>query len=166
MRVNVPRWKAGKGIGKLSSTGTSFSYTFNNNTFKRGKDKDKDKKKKGRENQDDENWDGNIDPRENARKHSHDDDGEEPEMGADGYMKWSVPWSFTFNYSINYSYGSFNKEKLEYNGRITQNLSFSGSIQPTKNWNFGFSASLHELQHLARPPLLRHDSQLHTYRPV
>ena len=141
VRVNVPRWKAGKGIGKLSSTGTSFSYTFNNNTFKRGKDKDKDKKKKGRENQDDENWDGNIDPRENARKHSHDDDGEEPEMGADGYMKWSVPWSFTFNYSINYSYGSFNKEKLEYNGRITQNLSFSGSIQPTKNWNFGFSAS-------------------------
>ena len=111
VRVNVPRWKAGKGIGKLSSTGTSFSYTFNNNTFKRGKDKDKDKKKKGRENQDDENWDGNIDPRENARKHSHDDDGEEPEMGADGYMKWSVPWSFTFNYSINYSYGSFNTHK-------------------------------------------------------
>ena len=140
VRVNVPRWKAGKGIGKLSSTGTSFSYTFNNNTFKRGKDKDK---KNGKNNDDEEeNWDGDqrFDNKRNRNGHSHDDD-EEPEMGADGYMKWSVPWSFTFNYSVNYSYGSFNKEKLEYNGRITQNLSFSGSIQPTKNWNFGFSAS-------------------------
>ena len=45
VRVNVPRWKAGKGLGRLSSTGTSFSYTFNNNTFKRGKDKDKNKDK-------------------------------------------------------------------------------------------------------------------------
>lgn len=140
VRVNVPRWKAGKGIGKLSSTGTSFSYTFNNNTFKRGKDKDK--KKPGRGDDDDENWDSNVDPRDNRRNRggSHGDD-EGPEMGSDGYMKWSVPWSFTVNYSVNYSYGSFNKKKLEYNGRITQNLSFSGSIQPTKNWNFGFSAS-------------------------
>ena len=30
---------------------------------------------------------------------------------------------------------------MEYKGRITQNLSFSGSIRPTKNWNFSFSAS-------------------------
>ncbi|MDE7393930.1 MAG: LPS-assembly protein LptD, partial [Muribaculaceae bacterium] len=35
VRVNIPRWKAGKGLGRLSSTGTSFSYTFNNSTFKR-----------------------------------------------------------------------------------------------------------------------------------
>ena len=140
VRVNVPRWKVGKGLGKLSSTGTSFSYTFNNNTFKRGKDKDKKKTKNSRDDEE-ENWDADqrFDNRGNNRRDSKED--EEPEMGADGYMKWSVPWSFTFNYSVNYSYGSFNKEKLEYNGRITQNLSFSGSIQPTKNWNFGFSAS-------------------------
>ena len=62
-------------------------------------------------------------------------------MGADGYMDWSVPWNLTFNYSVNYGYGTFNKKKMEYDGRITQNLSFSGNIQPTKNWNFGFSAS-------------------------
>ena len=42
VRVNIPRWKAGKGIGRLSSTGTSFSYTLNNDTFKR-KPKDTDK---------------------------------------------------------------------------------------------------------------------------
>ncbi|MDE6444736.1 MAG: LPS-assembly protein LptD, partial [Muribaculaceae bacterium] len=37
VKVNVPRWKAGKGWARLSSTGTSFSYTFNNQTFKRKK---------------------------------------------------------------------------------------------------------------------------------
>ena len=42
VRVNIPRWKAGKGLGRLSSTGTSFSYTFNNDTFKK---KNKDDKK-------------------------------------------------------------------------------------------------------------------------
>ncbi|MDE7388953.1 MAG: LPS-assembly protein LptD, partial [Muribaculaceae bacterium] len=32
-RCNVTRLQAGKGYGRLSSTGTSFSYTFNNSTF-------------------------------------------------------------------------------------------------------------------------------------
>jgi len=56
-------------------------------------------------------------------------------------MKWTVPWNLSVNYSINYGYGTFNKKKMEYNSRITQNLSFSGSIRPTKNWNFSFTAS-------------------------
>ena len=34
-RVDIPRWKAGKGIGRLRGTSTSFSYTFNNDTFKK-----------------------------------------------------------------------------------------------------------------------------------
>ena len=59
----------------------------------------------------------------------------------DGYLIWKIPWSLSVNYSINYGYGDFNKEKMEYNGKFTQNLSFSGNIQPTKNWTFTFSAS-------------------------
>ena len=62
-------------------------------------------------------------------------------VGNDGYMKWEVPWSFTLNYSIGYGYGAFNKEKMEYDGKITQNLSFSGNIRPTANWNFSLSGS-------------------------
>ena len=34
-RVDIPRWEAGKGIGRLRGTSTSFSYTFNNDTFKK-----------------------------------------------------------------------------------------------------------------------------------
>ena len=30
---------------------------------------------------------------------------------------------------------------MEYDGKWTQNLSLSGNIRPTANWNFGFSAS-------------------------
>ena len=56
-------------------------------------------------------------------------------------MKWEVPWSLTFNYSVGYSYGAFNKQKMEYDGKITQNLSFSGNIRPAANWNFSLSGS-------------------------
>ncbi len=148
VRVNVPRWKVGKGLGRLSSTGTSFSYTFNNNTFKRGKDKDKNKdKNRRRRGSDDDDFDEDYDEEgdnfagNNDRRRRRGNDDDSVEMGADGYMDWSVPWNLTFNYSVNYGYGTFNKKKMEYDGRITQNLSFSGNIQPTKNWNFGFSAS-------------------------
>ena len=72
---------------------------------------------------------------------SGDSGGGEVAMDSDGYMKWEVPWSLTLNYSVNYGYGDFNKEKMEYNGKFTQNLSLSGNIRPTKNWNFSFTAS-------------------------
>lgn len=135
VRVNIPRWKAGKGLGKLSSTGTSFSYTFNNNTFKRNKDSGKNKKSESNQSEE-----GGTQSGSRLLGGSNKEE-ESAEMGEDGYMKWEVPWSLSVNYSINYSYGDFDYNKLEYKGRITQNLSFSGNIRPTANWSFGFSAS-------------------------
>ena len=140
VKVNVPRWKAGKGFARLSSAGTSFSYTFNNDTFKR---KDKSTSQTSGddapiENPEDEIL-SNADQIAEADKDKESE--EEPMKMRDGYMVWEVPWSLSINYSINYSYGNFNKEKLEYDGRINQNLSISGNIQPTKNWSFSFSAS-------------------------
>ena len=133
VRVNKLRIASGKGIGRLRNTGTSFSYTFNNDTFKK-----KDKKDKGKGN-DDNDSDADRQAADNRRGgHSHED---ETEFGSDGYAKWELPWSLSVNYSINYSYGAFNKKKMEYDGKITQNLSFSGNIRPTPNWNFTFSAS-------------------------
>ena len=137
VRVNIPRWKAGKGIGRLSSTGTSFSYTFNNDTFKR--------KKKSDSSGDSPDSPQTQSNRQNAnmRRQSEDQSGGEGDMvfNPDGYMKWEVPWSLTLNYSISYGYGAFNKQKMEYDSKITQNLSMSGNIRPTKNWNFSFTAS-------------------------
>ena len=135
VKVNRTRLQAGKGWGRLMRTGTSFSYTFNNDTFKRKKDKDKDSQDNASATSGAEYQRGLEDEEEDA--HSSGD----IEMGKDGYAKWSVPWSLTFNYSINYAYGSFNMKKMEYDCRITQNLSLSGSIRPTPNWDFSFSAS-------------------------
>ena len=134
VRVNIPRWKAGKGLGRLSSTGTSFSYTFSNDTFKKKSKDDKDKTEDSTTEPPTENNAGNGETQDQEQENT------ELEM-KNGYMVWEVPWSLSVNYSINYGYGTFNKKKMEYNGQITQNLSFSGNIQPTKNWSFNFSAS-------------------------
>ena len=141
VRVNIPRWKAGKGIGRLSSTGTSFSYTFNNDTFKKkgDKNKTKDNDKNSSNLSEEDDWDDPSGSSSGSNSKKSKKDG--VDLGDDGYAPWPFPWSLTVNYSINYGYGSFNKEKMEYDGKITQNLSFSGNIRPTPNWNFGFSAS-------------------------
>jgi hypothetical protein len=143
VRVNIPRWKVGKGIGRLSSTGTSFSYTFNNDTFKRKKNNTPGNNQSGNNN-DDDNWgDTNNNNSSNKGKNrgNNDDSGGVGNFDADGYMNWEFPWNLSVNYSIGYAYGSFNKKKMEYDTKITQNLSFSGNVRPTKNWNFSFSAS-------------------------
>ncbi len=133
VKVNRTRLQAGKGWGRLMRTGTSFSYTFNNDTFKR-------KNKKDNPDNNNQPTDGASNDRNN-RDRQEDQNSQSAELDPDGYVRWRVPWSLSVNYSVNYGYGSFNKKKMEYDGRITQNLSFSGNIQPTPNWNFSFSAS-------------------------
>ncbi|MEF9923510.1 MAG: putative LPS assembly protein LptD [Muribaculaceae bacterium] len=140
VRVNIPRWEVGKGLGRLSSTGTSFSYTFNNSTFKRKDDKKKSDSKKTQPKDIDKYKEESVaedDPVDKKGSKKAPD----YQLNPDGYVKWDCPWSLTLNYSINYGYGDFNKKKMEYDGKITQNLSFSGNIRPTKNWNFNLSAS-------------------------
>lgn len=155
VRVNVPRWKAGKGWARLSSTGTSFSYTFNNQTFMRKKkdnNKNVDTDLEGDMELDEFANDANIDAAEERRRRRQEAKEAAAAADADGYAKWECPWSLSVNYSINYGYGDFNYDKLEYKGKWTQNLSFSGNIRPTANWNFSFSASynfdLHKLAYM------------------
>ncbi|HIY50143.1 MAG TPA: LPS-assembly protein LptD [Candidatus Barnesiella excrementavium] len=138
VRVNKPRWTVGKGLGRLSSTGTSFSYTFNNDTFKK-KDKDSNSKNTQQPRQ----QPNALPPDPNSTNEEEDSSGSDSDVqfGPDGYSIWEIPWSLSINYSVNYGYGTFNKKKMEYNGRFTQNLSLSGNINLTKNWSFNFSAS-------------------------
>ena len=158
VRVNKLRLTHGGGWGRLSSTGTSFSYTINNDTFKKlfGKDKDKDKDKD--KNKDKNNNDNNRNLNGRPGMTNNDNDEEVDKRQADydltpeGYLRWKCPWSLTANYSVNYSYGEFDKNKMEYKGKWTHNLSFSGNIRPTSNWSFNFSASynfeLHKLAYM------------------
>ncbi len=134
VKLDKLRISSGKGLGRLMRTGTSFSYTFNNDTFKR---------KNNNKNNSNDNTNQSGAEHDQALRDEEDDrnNGSATEINPDGYAKWSVPWSLTLNYSVNYGYGAFNKEKMEFDGKITQNLSFSGNIRPTPGWSFSFSAS-------------------------
>ena len=132
-RSNTLRISAGKGLGRLSSTGTSFSYTFNNQTFTNLFRK-KDKNQKGGEG-------GNS--KSSSKKRSDASKSSSNDFDPEGYLKWECPWSLSVNYSISYGYNmsKFDTKKMEYAGQFTHSLSFSGSLRPTANWNFSFSAS-------------------------
>ena len=150
-RVDIPRWKAGKGIGRLRGTSTSFSYTFNNDTFKKlfgGGDSSSDKS--GNQSA---STDPNADP--DGLNPDGEGEGENKESGgrllgkkketgetdADGYLISKIPWSLSFSYGLSLRYGDFNRSKLEYDYALTHSLSFNGNIQPTKNWRFNFNAT-------------------------
>ena len=144
VRKNVTRWQAGKGFGRLRSTGTSFSYTFSNETFKKWfggaeeKNVKPEKPDQGRKEEDEEEED-NSTSKSGSRLLGQKK--EQGEYDADGYMVTSVPWSLSFSYSMRLGYGSFNPEKKEYKYKVTNSLSFNGSLQPTKNWRMNFNAT-------------------------
>ena len=140
VRIDKLRISHGKGWGKLSSTGTSFSYTFNNDTFRRKKKTESAKTPTEEDKGDDEDTEESFLDQVNRRREER-DKSQEISEDADGYAKWEIPWNLTLNYSVNYGYGEFDYEKMDYKGKWTQNLSLNGSIRPTKNWNFSFSAS-------------------------
>jgi len=148
-RINIPRWKAGKGIGRFMGTSTGYSYTFNNETFKKwfkkgdadsGKKDDTDLSTDQNEG-DDENMDDGGTPKPHtsllaAKK-------QEGTYDSDGYLVTTIPWSLSFNYNINLAYDMqhFNKLTREYPYKISQTLGFNGNISPTKAWKFSFNAS-------------------------
>lgn len=159
-RVNVPRWKAGKGFGRLRGTGTSFSYTFNNDTFRKllgkgGSDTSAPTNEPDGTSMDNELYDP-MDPfadMDNRKPEPRDTGGggrirgekqdTSGEYDSDGYYLNSFPWSLSVNYSLNLSYDTqrIDIEKQEYKYKLTHALSFSGSIQPTKNWRLNFNAT-------------------------
>jgi hypothetical protein len=146
-RINVPRWEAGKGFGRLRTTGTSFSYSLNNESLKKlfGKGDKKDTSggntmtQPETEQADAVAVEGNVDdlPRASLRKAKEKD----ANYDDDGYLLTNIPWTLNFNYSWNLGYGEFEKEKREYKYRVTQNVGVSGSISPTKGWSFNFNTS-------------------------
>jgi hypothetical protein len=147
-KVNVPRWRAGKGLGRLMSTGTSFSYTFNNDTFKKlfgPKDEQGGTSSTDRSEESDTNTppDGmGPEPEDNPENPAANEGGSDGYDGY-GYMINKVPWSLSFSYSMSLGYDlqEFVPETLEYKYKITNSLSFNGNIQPTKNWRFNFNAT-------------------------
>lgn len=142
-QVDKLRALNGKGIGKLMNTGTSFSYSLNQDTFKklfsRGKSEADDTGNSNAMVPDDGTMGEN--PYETAGRVNSMSQGDNSvgEFDPDGYLKNVVNWNISLNYSMRYGYGEFDKERMEYKGKLTHNFGLSGSLQPTKNWNFTFN---------------------------
>jgi lipopolysaccharide assembly outer membrane protein LptD (OstA) len=140
-KVDKLRISHGKGIGRLKSTGYSISPSINQDTFKKlfGKDVEKEGGKKEGSQTDTDSPEGEAgEQKKGSLLEKKKDDNEYDE---DGYVKNGIKWNLAFNFSMNYNYGDFDYDKMEYKGRLTKNFGLSGSIQPTKNWNFNFNTS-------------------------
>lgn len=152
-KVNVSQVKKNHVLGRLMSTGTSFGYTFNNETFKK-KNKGEDKSKAGERsdggdvassgdgalNNEGSELDENIKSLDPLSTPTERQLRRERWKKADAdYGKFKIPWSLSLNYSIRYAYSTFNYEIMEYDRKLTHNLSISGTIDFTKTWHFSIS---------------------------
>ncbi|MBP5345133.1 MAG: LPS-assembly protein LptD [Bacteroidales bacterium] len=145
-RIDVPRWEKGK-FPRLMSTGYSYSFQLNNKKlaswFGFGDESSDDKNMDASEEVDD-TVDENLDPSyQKEAEHSRDKKKSDNPSAydADGYYIWSIPWTLNVSYSMRYGYGQFNKKKMEYDYQLTHSATVSGTVQPTKGWNFSYNLS-------------------------
>ncbi len=139
-----PRWECGK-LPRLMQTGYSYSYSLNNQKLAKlfGRKSNVDNTQVDEEAAAAEEGlmdtpDEGDDPFGGQDTHTE-TSSSSSEYDEDGYLIWSVPWSMNLSYTMRYAYSTFNKSKLEYNRKLTHSATISGSIQPTKNWNFSYN---------------------------
>jgi hypothetical protein len=142
VRVNTTQFKKYGIPGRMSGVGTSFQYTLGNETFKKLIKLFGGTKKESK----DENTDGDVvEPQPIAANGTNGTKPVVPTVPRDPeealYMPSKVPWSINFSYNIRYSLANFNKNKLEYDYKLTQNLSLGGNLSLTKKWNFSANSS-------------------------
>lgn len=139
-KVNVSQASKNHVLGRIKSASTSFGYTFNNATFRK-------KNKKVQETQPIEQEEPKSeleqileanDPLTKAGMRTEKEKEERKKADA-AYAEFKVPWSLTFNYSVRYGYSTFNKEIMEYDRKLTHNLSLSGRINLTPTWSVTMS---------------------------
>ncbi len=146
VRIDVPRWTVGK-FPRLMNTGYSYSYQLNNkklaSLFGFGDDDSSANDMDDTDEEPDDTVDENLDPSydkevKNSRRKKNSGSGNST-YDADGYLIWSIPWTMNISYTMRYAYGTFNKSKMEYNYKLTHSATVSGTIQPTKGWNFSYN---------------------------
>ncbi|MBQ9651057.1 MAG: LPS-assembly protein LptD [Prevotella sp.] len=131
-------------FGRFQGMSQNFSFTLNPDKLKklfgRGGDTEEENTRKEdntnevETNIDDDMERGKSGARKKAGKAQTDDD---------GYMLYSMPWSLTIGYGITMrenTSGTFNKDKMRYPYKYTQNLNFSGNIRVSDGWNISFSS--------------------------
>ncbi len=145
VRVNTTQFKKYGIPGRMSGVGTSFQYTLSNESFKKLA---KLFSPKNTESSDEEG----VEPAANApavTTNASTSNAEKPPVVPAApldpeealYMPSKLPWSINFSYNIRYSLAKFNKKRLEYDYKLTQNLSLGGNLSLTKKWSFSANSS-------------------------
>ena len=144
IKVDKTRWSQGK-FPRLMNTGYSFSYQLSNQKLKQwfaGGPPPDDENGEG-EDEDDEMVNENLNPsveKEAESKHrKKNKESSSSTYDADGYYIWSMPWTMNLSYTMRYAYADFDPKKKEYNLKLTHSATVSGSVQPTKTWNFSYN---------------------------
>jgi len=142
VRTNTTQFEKYGIPGRLTGTGTSFSYTLNNETFKK-LSKLFQKKQEGETSTDGTPDRGAEAPPANAMADPDKEQPSEVPLDAESalYAPCKIPWSIGISYSVRYGQSDFNKKRLEYDYKFSQNLSFSGNLALTDKWKFTASTS-------------------------
>ena len=153
IKVDVPRWKAGK-FPRLMNTGYSYSYQLSDKKLKEwfagGPHVDPEDELDDEYGDTDENLDpsfANEMENDGKRRKKQKSESTSSTYDSDGYYIWSMPWTMNLSYTMRYAYADFNAKKKEYNLKLTHSASVSGTIQPTKAWNFSYNFTYDFNQH-------------------
>jgi len=150
-RYDRPRWRDGEFL-RLMSTGYSFNYSLNNEKLAKlfgrgGGDEEEEEDDSYDLDSEDGYVEEDLDPTslEGMQRAAEKRKQKEPKRTGtyddDGYLIWTVPWTLNISYTMRYQYKDFNREKREFNRGIVHSATLSGTLQPTKGWNFSFNAS-------------------------
>ena len=140
-------------FGRFQGMSQSIHYTLNpeklRKLFGKGRKKDSDDGKQNKEI--DTGLDTNVDPDMTAAANAAEKrNAGMAETDDDGYLKFSMPWSLTVSYGITMrenTSGTFDKEKMRYPYKFTQNLNFYGNIRLADGWNISFNSGYDFEQH-------------------
>lgn len=139
IRVNESVFAQQGKLLRLESANLSFGLNFGSDTFKK-------KDKKSNTDPNDIEEDPNALPPDPMGEQQFDPqaafEGSNAhfEMGDDGYAKFEIPWNISLNYSFRLNRGEFNKEKMDYDFKVTSDINLNGNLSLTPKWRINFAS--------------------------
>ncbi|MCU4165849.1 putative LPS assembly protein LptD [Carboxylicivirga caseinilyticus] len=137
--IRVDQFTVNNGkLARLTSANLSFGYSIGSDTFKKKKENTDPNEDQSQEPP---NMDAlNPDDPTSGLPQFGEDDNRNLTAGDDGYADFSIPWNISFNYSLRLSQGTFNKDKMDYDFKVTSDVNFNGNFSLTPKWKINFSS--------------------------
>ncbi|SKC23790.1 putative LPS assembly protein LptD [Alkalitalea saponilacus] len=143
--VHRSEWDVNRRIARLTQANLSFGLNFGSETIKRWRD-GRSANGNGNDNNngippptdDDSMMPPGMDQHMQGQSAPH--NAEPQQAGDDGYVKFDMPWNISFNYSMRVVQGEFNRERMDYDKRITADINANGRISLTNKWDISVSS--------------------------